>query len=140
MGFVLSCPRHSGRFAVYLHRVRTDEPSPLTEDESALLNALLSHDFPGVRELREQAQHVQAKRGCQCGCGTIDFVPDATPVPRSEAVSPAPVEGVVKNADGEDVGGLLLLVADGMLMSLEIYSYAPKPLPLPPLEQVTWQS
>jgi hypothetical protein len=112
---------------MYRHRVRTKEPSPLTEDERALLDALLSHhDFPGVMELREQAQHVLAKRGCQCGCGTIDFVPDATPVLRSEAANPAPVEGVVKNADDEEVGGLILFIKDGMLLSLEIYSYAPR--------------
>jgi hypothetical protein len=130
----------SGRFALYLHRVRSDEPNPLTEHEWALLDALLSHDFPGVGELREQAQHVHAKKGCQCGCGTIDFVPDATPVPRSETANPAPVEGVVRNADGEEVGGLILFIKDGMLLSLEIYSYAPEPLPLPPLEQVTWRA
>lgn len=123
---------------MYLRRMRTDEPGPLTEHESALLNALLSHDFPGVAELREQAQHVLTKKGCQCGCGTIDLVLDATPTPRSEASSPAPVEGVVNNDEGEPIGGLLLFVGDGMLGSLEVYSYD-DPLPLPRLEQVTWR-
>ena len=125
---------------MYLRRVRNDEPSPLTADERALLEALLSHDFPGVMELREQAQHVLAKRGCRCGCGTIDFASDGSPVPRSGAVNPAPVEGVVMDRDGEEVGGLILFVGDGLLASLEIYSYAPGHLPLPPLEQVSWRA
>jgi hypothetical protein len=119
--------------------VRSDQPSPLLEDERALLDALLAHDFSGVEALREQAKHVWAKRGCECGCGTIDLVTDGTSVPRSEATNPAPVEGAVHNAAGEEVGGLILFIKDGMLLSLEIYSHE-EPLPLPRLEQVTWRS
>jgi hypothetical protein len=119
--------------------VRTDEPSPLSDDERALLDAVLEHDFPGVRELREQAQHVMAKKGCECGCGTIDLVPDGTPVHRSDAPNPVPVDGIVSSPDGEEVGGLILFVSDGMLQSLEIYSHG-EPLPLPGLDQVTWRA
>jgi hypothetical protein len=126
------------RFGRYVDRVRTDEASPLSECERALLDALLGHDFPGVRELREQAQHVMAKRGCECGCGTIDLVPDGTSVPRSGAANPVPVDGLVTSPDGVEAGGLILFVRDGMLQSLEVYSHG-EPLPLPRLEQVTWQ-
>jgi hypothetical protein len=119
--------------------VRSDQPSPLLEEERALLDALLAHDFAGVQALREQAQHVWAKRGCECGCGTIDLVPDGMAVPRSEATSPVPVEGVVYDGDGGEAGGLILFVRDGMLLSLEIYSHS-DPLPLPRLEEVTWRS
>jgi hypothetical protein len=122
----------------YFHRVRSDQPSPLSEEERALLDAFLAYDFPGVRELREQAHHVAAKRGCDCGCGTIDLVPDGTAVPLSEAANPVPVDGVVYHTDGEEAGGLILFVRDGMLLSLEIYSHG-EPLPLPRLEQVTWR-
>lgn len=125
---------------MYLQSVRTDQPGPPTEDERALLDALLSHDFPGVNELREQAQTVKANRGCTCGCGTIDFVPDADPLPRSEAASPVPVEGVMKDADGNAVGGLILFVENGTLSSLEIFDYGTGPLPLPLVEQVTWDA
>jgi hypothetical protein len=111
----------------------------LSTDERSVLEALLAHEFPGVRQLREQALYVLAKRGCECGCGTIDFVPDGTSVPRSAASSPAPVKGRVRDTDGEEVGGLILFLKDGMLQSLEIYSYD-QPLPLPSLEQVTWQA
>ena len=67
---------------------------------------------------------------CDCGCGAIEFVLDGATVPRSEAANPVPVEGVVADPDGGEVGGLILFVRDGMLQSLEIYSYA-APLPLP---------
>jgi hypothetical protein len=111
----------------------------MSEDERALLTALLAHDFPGVEELREQALHVTAKKGCECGCGTIEFVADGTPVPRSVATNPVPVDGLVATADGDEAGGLILFVTDGMLKSLEIYSHT-EPLPLPGLEQVTWRA
>ncbi len=128
----------TARFGRYVHPVRTVGARPLSNDERALLDALLAHDFPGVQELREQAKHVKAKRGCECGCGTIDLVPDGTPVPRSGAANPVPVDGLVTNPGGDEGGGLILFVRDGMLQALEIYSHG-GPLPLPRLEQVTWQ-
>jgi hypothetical protein len=45
----------------------------------------------------------------------------------------------VATADGDEAGGLILFVTDGMLKSLEIYSHT-EPLPLPGLEQVTWRA
>lgn len=132
--------RRTGRVAAYPESVRTDQPGPLTDDERALLDALLSHDFSGVNELRVQAPNILAKKGCACGCGTVNFVPGAGPMPRSEAASPVPVEGVMKDTDGNAVGGLILFVEDGMLWSLEIYSYGGGPLPLPLAEQVTWDA
>jgi hypothetical protein len=110
----------------------------LSDDERALRDALLEHDFPGVRELREQAQDVTAKSGCECGCGTIDLVPSGTPVPRSDAANPVPDDGLVNSPDGAEAGGLILFARDGMLQSLEIYCHG-EPLRLPRLEQVTWR-
>lgn len=120
--------------------MHTDQPAPLTEDERTLLDALLAHDFPGVNELREQAQVVKAKKGCTCGCGTIDFVADTARLPRSDAASPVPVEGVMKDVDGNSVGGLILFVEYGILSSLEIFDCGTGPLPLPVVEQVTWDA
>lgn len=117
--------------------MRSDTPSPLSTDERELLDALLRHEFVGAEELRVQASHVEAKSGCACGCGTIDFVLDGAPVPRSNAPSPVPVEGRVVDAGGAEVGGLILFLEAGMLQSLEIYSYD-QPLPLPRGQQVTW--
>jgi hypothetical protein len=119
--------------------VRSEQASPLSAAERALLDALLAHEFPGVRQLREQALHVRAKRGCECGCGTIEFVSDGTSSPRSAVSSPAPVEGLVYDTDGDEIGGLILFLKGGMLQSLEIYSYD-QPLPLPSIDRVTWRA
>jgi hypothetical protein len=119
--------------------VRTDQPGPLSEDERALLDGFLAHDFLGVEELREQAPHVMAEKGCDCGCGTISFVLDASPMPHSASRSPVPVDGYVRAADGEEVGGLILFLDEGMLAALEVYSYD-DPLPLPSPEQVRWHA
>jgi hypothetical protein len=116
--------------------VRSEQASPLSPDERSLLDAFLAHEFPGVRQLRQQALHVLAKRGCKCGCGTIEFVSDGMSSPRSAASSPVPVEGLVYGTHGDDIGGLILFLKDGMLQSLEIYLFD-QPLPLPALDQVT---
>jgi hypothetical protein len=109
----------------------------LTADERSLLDALLAQNFPGVEALRLQAESVEAKRGCQCGCGTIALVVTRDQLPRSDASSPVPAEGEVFDSAGNGVGGLLLFLHDGFLASLEIYSNA-EPLPLPAPETVRW--
>lgn len=76
-----------------------------------MLDGLLAHDFRGVEELRLQARDAVAKKGCSCGCGTIDFVVLGSQ-PTSEAASPVPIEGRVRGAYGEDVGGLLFACPD----------------------------
>lgn len=107
---------------------------PLTANEQALVDALLTPEFPGAEALREQAKALLARPGCTCGCGTIDLLPQGDP-PRSTTTNPAPSEGRVRNATGEDVGGLLLFIRHGLLESLEIYSHD-EPLPLPLLVDV----
>lgn len=101
-------------------------------------DGFLSHEFPGVQELRQQAQFVTAKKGCDCGCGTIEFVHDERPVPRSPATNPVPVDAPVVASDGSDLGGLILFVRDGLLQSLEVYSHS-EPLPLPKPGEVKWR-
>ena len=110
---------------------------PLTTDERRLLDAWLSHDFPGAGELRAQARAVTASRGCSCGCGTIELHvrPGA---PASSAESPVPVEGTVHDDTGRVVGGLLLFVQDGLLSQLEVYPLDDGTPALPPPERVSW--
>jgi hypothetical protein len=104
-----------------------------------LLDDLLAHDFAGVEPLREQARNVLASRGCDCGCGTINLTPQDQDTPRSTSTSPVEVEGGVLGADGEDIGGLLLFLKDGLLSSLEVCSYD-EPLPLHEPRQVIWET
>lgn len=117
--------------------MRSDEPGPLTAKERELLDGVLAHGFQGVEALRVQAQSVEAKKGCNCGCGTIDLIPRGERPPTSNAASPVPIEGRVVDDDGREVGGLLLFLKYGLLDSLEIYSYA-KPLQLPNIDRVRW--
>lgn len=107
--------------------------------ERSLLSGLLSVEFPGVEALRSQVDWVEAKRGCECGCGTIDFVVTRPGLPPSDATSPVPVTGQVTGASGEHVGGLILFLQAGYLSSLEIYAYD-DPLPLPNPQSVRWES
>jgi hypothetical protein len=114
------------------------EPRELTHNERALLDGLLSADFPGVEPLREQARDVLAAPGCTCGCGSIDLFPQGEP-PVSNARSPLPSEGVVHDDSGQEVGGLICFVEEGLLSYLEVYAWE-TPLPLPPVERVEWAS
>jgi hypothetical protein len=116
----------------------SDVPRPLTEDESALLEAFLAHDFPGVEALRAQVKRVSAKRGCTCGCGTIDLLPQGDDLPKSIAREILPVSGHVFDADGEAIGGVMLFLSDGLLSTLEVCWYR-APIPLPHVEDVQWQ-
>jgi len=108
-------------------------------DDRALLDGLLAHDFRGVEALRDQAQTLTAKKGCECGCGTIELAPVGTDLPISDAASPVPVEGIVIDTNGDAIGGLLLFLVDGLLNSLEVYSYD-QPLPLPTIDFVRWDA
>lgn len=117
--------------------MRSNEPGPLTADERALLDALLAHSFPGVDALRRQVQGVKAKKGCECGCGTIELVVAEDQAPRSTAPSPVSAEAQVLGTDGTEVAGLLLFLDDGLLSSLGVYSYD-QPLPLPTVDRVRW--
>lgn len=42
-------------------------------------------------------------------------------------------------AEDDDIGGVLLFLKDGLLSSLEVYSYD-EPLPLPEPHQVIWKN
>lgn len=120
--------------------MRPDLPRPLSTNERALIDGFLAHDFAGVRELREQADHLRATKGCECGCGTIDLVVEGRDVPRSEVTGMVPVGADVTSPDGGGVGEMILFVRDGLLWSLEVYAYRDDSLPLPRPEQVTWWS
>jgi hypothetical protein len=82
-------------------------PRALTGPERAVLDALLSADFPGVEALREQAPDVQVVGRCDCGCPTVYFV---------TGDDPQAVAAEATTDDGQDV---LLLVGNGVLASME---------------------
>lgn len=93
----------------------------LTTLERRLLEKLLSMEFPGVRELREQARTVRAA-GRHCGAGRSTDLVVSGSAPLAAVDRRIPVEGSVLVSDAEGVSGHLLLhVLDGRLSGLEYY-------------------
>jgi hypothetical protein len=115
---------------------------PPTHDEREVIDAVLAHDFEGADALRHQWAHALVEPSCKCGCGSIGFVFDGT-VPqerRSVAPSPLPTDGDVLGEDGELIGGLLVLVRDGVLYDVDVYSFTDGPILFPPLARVRWRA
>jgi hypothetical protein len=102
----------------------------LRDDERALLDFLLSADFPGRDELRKQADTVRVVGECQCGCGTIELQVEPSQPP-AKVSGPIPIEAY---GDAIDV---LLFARNGILGSLEIVFYTDPPeRPYPRPEQL----
>jgi hypothetical protein len=115
-----------------------EAPRPVTREESALLGALLDHDFTGVEALRAQTHGLLAKRGCSCGCGSIDLIPQGAGLPKAAVRGAAPVSGHVLDDNGNVVGGVVLFVEDGFLSMLEVHR-DDSAIPLPQVDEVDWQ-
>jgi len=96
------------------------EVRPLTSQERAILDLLLSREFPGRAELAAQAESVQTKgSSCSCGCPSFSLVADRT-------LAAADVsQRMVSDAHGPDPAGnavgVLLFVDDGYLAEVEVY-------------------
>jgi hypothetical protein len=88
---------------------------PLTDRERAVLDALLSVDFDGVDELREQASSVVVSGGCGCGCPSIDFQHPATP-PGMQVQTSASIagtnDGLFVFTEGTWLGGIEYMPID----------------------------
>ena len=85
---------------------------------------MLSHSFDGVEALRDQWAHASLEPSCECGCGSIGFVFDGDFLPApSSARNPLPVEADVIDADGEVVGGVIVLLREGVLDDIDVHSF-----------------
>jgi len=114
------------------------EPRPLTADEQAILDHLLSLDFEGVEQLRRQAADAAVVGRCDCGCPTIDIKTHGEPLDVPLPGRLSPVEGrVVPVADEEIAGDVILFIDDGRLSYLELVWYTETPpTAWPPVERV----
>jgi hypothetical protein len=88
-------------------------PRPLSVRERDVLDLLLSVDFPGAEELREQAVSVKAEGGG----GLVVQLLANEPAPFARVVSRTPVEATVEGQGYS--GGVLLFVDEGRLSALE---------------------
>lgn len=102
--------------------------------------AILTHaDFAGRDALVAQARSARADSYCGCGCATIGLDVDRSMQQASGRRSPISNGAGVFNADGDEVGGIIVFVDDGYLSALEIYSWDDPISPLPPLDRlVLW--
>jgi hypothetical protein len=96
---------------------------PLRSGERALLDLLLSRDFPGRAELVRQAETVRtAGLSCSCGCPSFSLLADRSLPPARVAYA----DRMVSDAHGTDPGGnevvVLLFTEDGYLSEVEVYS------------------
>lgn len=111
-------------------------PRSLSIDESAVLGALLSVDFEGVDQLRDQARDAMVVGPCDCGCPTASLAVRATaPV----AVLPhrlSPVWGRVVTGGHESLGEIVLFLRGSRLDSLEFVYYDDVPTSWPPVGHI----
>lgn len=105
-----------------------------------MLSFLLSEDFPGVQELREQVLHAMVVGQCDCGCPTIEIETELG-VATSGVVTRerlAPVEGRVRSLDAGPQDDIILFVDGGRLTCLEyVTSRESSPHDWPPLDRIT---
>jgi hypothetical protein len=104
---------------------------PLNPAERAALGVLLSVPFPGVEELRTQAETAVVKSSGF----VLDLVVDAC-TPQADVANGVPVEAPVL-ADNGTEGGLILFVVAGRLSALEYWwSSDEAPADFPPQEWI----
>ena len=114
---------------------------PPTDNERAFLDAVLGYSFDGVEALRNQWAHALVEPSCSCGCGSIGFVFDAEfEAAPSTACNPLPVEGEILDASDEAVGGIIVLLRDGVLDDVDVHSFGHEPLAFPPMAAIRWRA
>ena len=109
----------------------------MLSEERATLFALLNFaDFDGRDALLEQANAVRVVGECPCGCATVGLVVDPGAPTAGKTYRPIPNEAEVLDADGENVGGVIVFAENGYLSGLEIFSYGDPINPFPPLDEL----
>lgn len=97
-----------------------DSYRKLSREEQAILDKLLSVDFPGRNQLLKQVDSLHA-RLAESGdnYGTLDLITENTEA-HANVEQRVPVEAEFMDADGVPVF-VLLHVVDGLLHEMEIY-------------------
>jgi hypothetical protein len=103
------------------------EARSLATEERAVLDLLLTLDFPEAGALRDQVDAADVVGGCDCGCPSIHLaVPEAVPAAAlPDGVVPAELRVTpVGDEPGSDV---ILFVRNGRLDYLEYVFYTDNP-------------
>ena len=92
---------------------------PITPEEASVVQWLIEHPGPNepVGTWPVRVEELRVVDGCDCGCRSIDFVPDK--------LGSRPVRDALgTTADGRR-NGLILWGTDGAIHSLEVYDLDP---------------
>ncbi|WP_157186178.1 hypothetical protein [Nocardia jiangxiensis] len=102
------------------------------------MNSLLSADFPGAQQLREQVPHAEVVATWGQGSPSVDLVVSHGSVRADIADGEVPVDAQVHDLQGNCTGEITVWVTDGYLAGIE-YAWITddRPQELPPLAQVT---
>ena len=114
-------------------------PRGLTEWERAILNALLSREFPGAEVLRQQAMSA-AVSGIydESGDPSVGLVVLNDTVPQFPRSYRVPVESLAEDRSGEPIS-FLVHVQDGYLFELEVFRLDGEPIErLPTAKELLW--
>jgi hypothetical protein len=113
----------------------------MTETESEVMHAWLSHDVPNAHTLRDQLAHVRVERSCICGCGSIGFIhPPSSIAADLEGIYAFEVEATAYDSEGQATGGLILILRDGFLSDVDVFALVTDFIPFPPLERLRWMT
>jgi hypothetical protein len=94
------------------------EVRPLKSSEVELIRWLLEHSQACHHHLTEQIPFLTVASKCNCGCPTIDFALNGTPVPRKGEKVISDFLGFVER----ELVGVMLFETAGKLSTLEAYS------------------
>lgn len=109
---------------------------PLTPREREVLDHLLTADFPGVPELREQSNHVEVEREWD-DCPSIDLVVDKTKASAASLSNRMPVEAWSRRSTDDSQFIQVMLFADkGWLSALELVHFEYIPDEFPPVDEL----
>lgn len=111
------------------------QPRPLTDLERAVLQKLLTVEFPGAGDLRAQLPHALVVGCCTCGCATITLAVDASSAAPAAVTSGAPVSADISDED-QDAGVILLVDNAGYMSCLEVYSIGDPVREFPAVEHI----
>lgn len=97
-----------------------DRTRPMTPEERALLDFLLTDAIPDVATLRAQAADAMMTGSCSCGCPTVDLAPAGGAPSWDAGRVIGRVAASAFSRPGWPQAQLLLHVVDGRLAELEL--------------------
>ena len=107
----------------------------VSREEADLLRAILGAD-PAGDAVSSGLAAVRARDGCECGCGSVEFIYEDPVDEAGPSRAVYPVAAEILDDDDAVVGGVILFVRGDRLDYLDVHSYGDGPLPVPRIDKV----